>query len=575
MRLSIFLKSQFSTLAFLIILFSSFSFLLIQLDHVLERIEHTNGFLESQVHAVSEQKELLHQQQAKMDLQAITLSTYANYSSYLSWRLESAISTDSRSIEEANLSEQKLREDLEKIIALDEELGEAADVVAIYLEDFNSVIQQAIDLNKQGAEARLIRSKVGESQSHSSAMNAMFETILEQAAIAVKDASDGVFSAGVKVEEAITGVKTASQQNIEEGSAVKPKMILIFSVSALVSVLVGFFVARSVTQPVRALTSQIKRIEQSSDLSQSISIKSRDEIGDIAAATNSMLTTFEDIIQQLTKEAAHLASASQQSARLSEKNIQIVEQLRTQSEMVAASSHQMAVTIDGIDKHTEEAVQQSSDANHHCEQTESIVCATTSNISNLSNQIVSSVSSINEVEKNSHAIGSVLDVIRGIAEQTNLLALNAAIEAARAGEQGRGFAVVADEVRALAQKTGDSTNEIQAMIETLQRGVGSAVSQMEQSKSQVSTSLEEAQQANATIQATVQSVSNIATTNQQIKHSTDEQVLAAQSIDQSITAISELSDQVASAAESSANSSEELNSIVLRMNALIEKFKVH
>lgn len=574
MRVSIFLKSQFMNVAFLIILLLTFGWLITQMDLVVSRIEHTNEFLDNQSLAVAEQKNLLTQQKEKMDLQAVTLSAYSHYSRYLMWRLESTITTDSRSIEEANISEEKLRADLEKIISLDEELGEAADVVTIYLEDFNTTIQEAIDLNKQGAEPRLIQSKVGESQSHSSAMNAMFETILEQAALSVKEASEGVFSAGNKVEEAVSQVKTASQKNITDGTEMQTQMVYIFFIASAISIVIGVLVAKSVTRPIRLLTHQVKQIEQESDLTRRININSRDEISDIATALNSMLSTFQSIIQQLTKESDLLASASQQSKNLSEQNLQVVEELRKQSEMVAAASNEMAITIKGINDHTEEAVNQSNDATQHCQQTERIINTTASNISQLSSQVENTVSSISEVAKNSQAIGSVLDVIRGIAEQTNLLALNAAIEAARAGEQGRGFAVVADEVRALAQKTGDSTNEIQAMIEALQKGVSDAVAQMERSKAEVTNSYEESQKANDTIEATVQSVSAIAETNHQIAHSTEEQATAAESIDESITSISQLSDHVASAAESAANSSEELGDIVVNMNQIINKFKV-
>ncbi len=574
MRISIFIKSQFMNLAFLVILLLSFAWLITQMDQVVSRIEHTNEFLDNQVLAVNEQKNLLGQQKEKMELQAVTLSAYAHYSRYLMWRLESTITTDSRSIEEANLAEQNLRTDLEKIISLDEELGEAADVVTIYLEDFNTTIQEAIDLNKEGAEARLIQSKVGESQSHSSAMNAMFETILEQAAVSVKDASEGVFNAGLKVEEAVAEVKAESQQNITDATGMQTKMVYIFFIASAISIVIGVLVAKSVTRPIRQLTAQVKRVEKESDLTHRIKVDSRDEISDIAFALNSMLTTFQTIIQQLTKESDLLASASDESKELSDKNLHVVEELRKQSEMVAAASNEMAITIQGINDHTEEAVNQSGDATRHCEQTESIINTTAQNISQLSDQVENTVRSISEVEKNSHAIGSVLDVIRGIAEQTNLLALNAAIEAARAGEQGRGFAVVADEVRALAQKTGDSTNEIQAMIEALQKGVKEAVDQMERSKQEVTSSYEESQKANDTIQATVQAVSAIAETNQQIAHSTEEQATAAQSIDESITSISQLSDHVASAAESTAHSSEELRDIVVNMNQIINKFKI-
>ncbi len=574
MKLSIFFKTLSMNIGFLIILLISFSWLIMQMSAVIERIEANNSYLDTQSLAVEEQNQLLELQKSKMALQAITLSAYANYSSYLTWRLESAISTDSRSIEEADLSEQKLRDDLQKIIDLDEELGEAADVVSIYLEDFNNTIQQAIDLNKSGAEPRRIRGKVSESQSHSSAMNAMFDTILEQSAIAVKEASEGVFDAGTKVKTAADEVRTASQANIEDGKIMQTEMLVILIVASVFSIIVGVLVAISVTRPIRQLTDSIGDIERTSDLTRRINIHSRDEIADIASAVNSMLGTFQTIIQRLSQEADQLSLAANQSREISNQTSESVQQLRLQTDMVATASNEMAMTVQGINEHTEEAVHQASDAENNCTTSGEIINQSSEHISQLSDQVQLGVESIEQVAQNSQAIGSVLDVIRGIAEQTNLLALNAAIEAARAGEQGRGFAVVADEVRSLAQKTGDSTNEIQTMIENLHKGVTGAVNQMQSSQKQVEETQQAALKANETIQSTVMAVSAINETNQQIAHSTDEQTLAAQSIDQSIVTISQLSDQVASAAEVSANSSAELTQVVANLKDVIIQFKV-
>ncbi|GAA3927826.1 methyl-accepting chemotaxis protein [Litoribacillus peritrichatus] len=574
MKLSIFFKTLSMNVGFLIILLCSFGWLIHHMSLVIERIEANNSYLDSQDQAVGKQNALLDLQKSKMELQAITLSAYSNYSSYLTWRLESAISTESRSIQEADNAEQKLRDDLQKIIDLDEELGEAADVVAIYLDDFNTTIQEAIDLNKQEAESRLIKSKVSESQSHSAAMNAMFETILEQSAIAVKESSDGVFNAGKEVQSAVQQVREASQANIEEGKTMQNQMLVILIAASLFSIVVGILVAISVTRPIRQLTSTIGKIEKTSDLTGRIKISSRDEVAEIADAINSMLTTFQGIIQQLAHEADQLSDAAEQSRQISDQTSDSVQQLRLQTDMVATASNEMAVTVQGINDHTEEAVHQANDAEAHCNTSRTIISQSSNNIADLSGQVQLGVESIEQVAKNSQAIGSVLDVIRGIAEQTNLLALNAAIEAARAGEQGRGFAVVADEVRSLAQKTGDSTNEIQTMIENLQKGVSAAVAQMQSSQQQVDETQLAAQKANDTIMATVSAVSAITETNQQIAHSTEEQTSAAHSIDQSIVTISQLSDQVASAAKVSADSSKELTNVVANLKNVIVRFKI-
>ena len=211
-------------------------------------------------------------------------------------------------------------------------------------------------------------------------------------------------------------------------------------------------------------------------------------IGNVAGATDSL--------SQSANEAAQISHITSHSA----------EQLREQTDMVAAASTEMAVTVKGISDSTDSAVNQARQAKQACLDAKGTVGLTLNAIEKLNDQILSSKDVIESLAQNTRNIGSVLDVIRGIAEQTNLLALNAAIEAARAGEQGRGFAVVADEVRTLAQRTGDSTAEIESMIDRLQSSARDAVSQIESSSQRAQETIQRSGQTNEAIDCIQDSV---------------------------------------------------------------------
>ena len=332
-------------------------------------------------------------------------------------------------------------------------------------------------------------------------------------------------------------------------------------------------IAHRLKKHIAEIEALIIDIEKNSDLSRRINYRGRNEIGDIGIAFNSMLEKFHSIIQQLAKSADQLSHSSEESAKVSERTNNSSQKLREETDMVATASNEMAVTVKGINESTEDAVNKAADAQDTCQRGQQIITRTVDSIQSLTSQINNSSTAVQDLVKETESIGSVLDVIRGIAEQTNLLALNAAIEAARAGEQGRGFAVVADEVRSLASKTGDSTEEIQTMIEKLQAGANNAASQMKLSASNTSQTLDFASQTTESINGILESVDSISSTNQHIAHATEEQSTAADSIDQSIVRISQLTNDVSAAAEHTLEASEQLSVMVDEIHSLVVQFK--
>ncbi len=572
-RLTIFHRAMLMSLGFVLILLIALGLVLNSIADMLDTIEGNTTYLQIQNQAVNEQNRLVNQQERLVNLQTTTLEAYAFYSAYLYWRFDSVITADDRSLKEAATAEKGLRGKLQEIANQDEELAEAAEVVLIYIDDFNNTINEAVERTKSDAPKQLISSKVGEAQTHSMAMNAMFDTILEQAANTVREASNGVRNAGTKVGDAADQVLKGSDQVTQKGHDLESQVWGIMVASVVISLALGTFLARSITNPIRRLTSVITDIEKNSDLSRRINYQGRNEIGDIGIAFNSMLDKFHNIIRQLARSAELLSHSSEESAKVSETTSQSAQHLREETDMVATATNQMAVTVKGINDNTEDAVKQAAEAQDACRSGQKIVANTMSAIESLTGQINDSSGAVQALAKATDTIGSVLDVIRGIAEQTNLLALNAAIEAARAGEQGRGFAVVADEVRTLASKTGDSTEEIQKMIEQLQAGAASAAKQMQLSSESATQTMQQAATTTDSIEGILHSVSAINETNQHIAHATEEQTMAAESIDQSIIRISQLTNDVTAAAEHTFEASEQLSRMVDEIHNLVVQFK--
>lgn len=355
-----------------------------------------------------------------------------------------------------------------------------------------------------------------------------------------------------------------------------PRLKKPYSITAtavVISLLVGYLLARSIVRPIKRLQSVIESIEVNNDLTRRVNYTGSDEVGAIGIAFNSMVNKFSGIISNVHQATESLSRAAEESAVISEKTSSNSDRLRQETEMVATATTEMAVTVKGVNKNTDDAVTQVTGAQSACLEGQQVLSITLDAIKALTDDIQQSKDVIQSLAKDSDEIGSVLDVIRAIAEQTNLLALNAAIEAARAGEQGRGFAVVADEVRSLAQRTGDSTTEIQRMIESLQGSAKKAVSHIDSSSNKATHTIEQAGKTGSVIATIMTSIDSIHQTSQQISLATEEQAAAAESIDKSILTISHLTGEVSNAADQTHNSSEELAALVNQLNGLISQFK--
>lgn len=350
--------------------------------------------------------------------------------------------------------------------------------------------------------------------------------------------------------------------------------IMVFILIAMLLSVITYFIIRSIIAPVERITQVISRIEVSKDLTLRCDASTQDELGEIAQHFNSMVGSFQQLIEQVIESVATINTSCK---RVSENAIQAsqgVTQQLNETDMVATAITEMGATIDEIAKTTELAALKAGKTHDNAQMGQTEVQQTIQKIEQLAQQINGSASVVDELERDSETIGSVLDVIRGIAEQTNLLALNAAIEAARAGEQGRGFAVVADEVRNLAMRTQSSTQEIANIIQTLQTRTRSIVQLMDASQKQGAESAEQAAAAGELLKLINTDVRNIMDMSTQIAAAIEEQSMVAAEVNKNVVVIRDIALESSQAADANASASDELRAQAEYLHRAVSNFKI-
>ena len=310
------------------------------------------------------------------------------------------------------------------------------------------------------------------------------------------------------------------------------------------------------------------------DLSTRLSLRGNDEMQVIASDFNSMAEKFEALVQQIMSATSQLAAASEEVAVISQESSANLNNQRAETEQVATAMNEMSATVQEVARNAGDASGAAANADNEAKAGNSIVQQASHSIDQLANEVENAASVIQKLAQDSDSIGTVLTVIKGIAEQTNLLALNAAIEAARAGEQGRGFAVVADEVRTLAGRTQESTQEIEAMIDKLQTGAKNAVTAMEIGREKASVGVEQTKQAGEALAAITRAVTTINEMNTQIASAAEEQSATTEEMNKNIININQLADETANSAAQSTAASDELSRLATDLQNLVSQFKI-
>ncbi|MDU8498069.1 methyl-accepting chemotaxis protein [Pseudomonas syringae] len=309
------------------------------------------------------------------------------------------------------------------------------------------------------------------------------------------------------------------------------------------------------------------------DLSSTIKVNANDNTS-VAAAVVAMQTQLRDTLQQISNSATQLAAAAEEMTAITEDGVQGIQRQNNEIDQAATAVNEMTSAVEEVARNAEHTARSSSNAASAAQAGLGLVKKTVSAITTMSTDVQKTAVLIGELADQSRDIGKVLDVIRGLAEQTNLLALNAAIEAARAGEAGRGFAVVADEVRALAHRTQQSTSEIERLVSNIQNGTDRAVSSMRGNTELASDTLSIAEGANDSLSVISTAVSEINDLNLVIASAAQQQAHVAREVDRNLVNIRDLSAQSSSGAQQTSSASRELSTLALDLNNIVGRFRL-
>lgn len=347
---------------------------------------------------------------------------------------------------------------------------------------------------------------------------------------------------------------------------------------AIIILIAAFFitslVSRGITQPLHQANDMLEDISRGAgDLTKRLTIDHNDEVGDLATNFNLFVDKLQTTINKVASTATQVTTASEELSMSTHAATEIVNRQRFETEQVATAINEMTATVHEVAHSANDAANAADKADQESEAGKAVVMQTIEAISELAREVENSADVIAKLKSESQNIGSVLDVIKGIAEQTNLLALNAAIEAARAGEQGRGFAVVADEVRTLAQRTQESTREIEQMIEALQKGSCHAEEVMSQSRGRAQQTVETASSAGDSLHAITRSVATIKDMNTQIAAAAEEQSSVAEEINKNISNIQSISEETASGSNQTKSACNELAGWGAELQQIVSQFK--
>lgn len=345
-------------------------------------------------------------------------------------------------------------------------------------------------------------------------------------------------------------------------------------IAIAISSAIAFFIVRGIMQPINATNTILKDITEQGDLTKRVVITSGDEIGEMGEYFNVFVSKLQGIIKEVVESATQLSVASEQMSKVIVDTTEGLNRQNSETVQVATAITEMAATVDEVARNSQGASDAASSSDNEAKLGNQAVSITIKTINELAGDVENSAMILENLKGDSENISAVLDVIKNIAAQTNLLALNAAIEAARAGEQGRGFAVVADEVRTLAQRTQDSTSEIENLISALQKGAESAVNSMQQNRTKAAETVKQAAIAGEFLGSITQGVSSILDMNSQIAISSEEQAAVAKEINRSIVSIQSISVETSVGATQTSETSNEVKILGNRLRQLVEQFRV-
>ncbi|MFU6378105.1 methyl-accepting chemotaxis protein [Metapseudomonas otitidis] len=367
------------------------------------------------------------------------------------------------------------------------------------------------------------------------------------------------------------GIQQSAEISASAGATVTGGLVTMLLSSLVIGVLALWLINRRLIAPIRTLIEHIARLSQG-NFGERVDSSRKDELGSLANSANVLRDFLADTFNRLKHSTSELDNASGELNAIAVLMAQGVREQFSRTDQVATAMHEMSATAQEVARHAAEAAGAADQADTSAQQGERVMQATIQSITGMRGEIASTAEVIRRLESDSGRISKVLEVIRGIAEQTNLLALNAAIEAARAGEQGRGFAVVADEVRTLAQRTAESTAEIHQIIDTVQTGAVNAVRAIENGQNRSEQSVTQVTEAGAMLQRITEAVEAIRDMNRQIATAAEEQTSVAEDISRNLTEITAIANTNNENVQRTEGASQRLHGLSGELNDVTRRF---
>jgi methyl-accepting chemotaxis protein len=539
-------------------------------------IADSSELLARQTHSVEEQTstlqqeaELLGQQAQLVEKRRLINATIAAFSDWRYWLYDLQVSWLNESESNADAAKARLTELLGQL----SNDGQLTGTLQPMMENFGTKMLSAVDAYIDNNRV-LGNSLVAEARKEGGNIDRQLNELLQKTAdqttlVAQKVSTIGkqVKAAGLEVSQAATRVES-NNARLRNGAWVVLALVL-----GLLFVFAWLLLA-AISRPIAALEAGIREIERSSDLSRRLSVNSQDEIGATAQAVNLMLEKFRAMVCEVSAATAQVSSAGQNTRQVMESTHRGIQDQQSETDQVSTAITQMAHTVHEVARSAEHAAEVASQASQEANKGQSMVNQSVAMISALARDVAHAGNVVEHLSEDSGQIGKVLEVISSISEQTNLLALNAAIEAARAGEAGRGFAVVADEVRMLAQRTRESTQEINEMIARLQSGVQEVVTAIQQSVNKTNAGVQQVESTGKTLEAIIAAVQTINDLNAQIASAAEQQSAVTETINLNVVNIRDASSVTADAANNTLHCCDELTHLSEHLQEVVGQFRL-
>lgn len=543
-----------------------------RIETIGQSVDRQQASIARQLEATRHQGELIRQQRELAQRAQGVNEAQRQLEALQYWYSHAALTADQESLDNAHAADKAFVAALDSLVADNADLGQTVESMKKTLKEYRMLGEKMFNFFEKSM--MLMGRSMGEAaRERAVTLTKQLDGIREDYRQQEQALGDGVLGAGDDVEAASGAVAdsvAAIRGDIDQATTVSLGMMVAMAGFA---VLFGGIFLRSVLRPIRALGRRIEHIQTHNDLTASLDYRRNDELQVISQAFDGMLARFRELIRQLGLSTSELGEVATTGREGSQALATQVDQQLQETSLVATATNQMTAAAEGIQTSTGDAARLAEAVSELTRQGGTAAEESVRAMESLTGRIDAASGVIHQLAERSESIGTVLDVIRGIAEQTNLLALNAAIEAARAGESGRGFAVVADEVRGLASRTGESTVEIQSLVENLQADAQRAVAEIRESLEESRVTVDRIRHCRSSLTEIECKAGQMQDLNQQVAQATAEQSDAIQSIDRNLTNLARQIEAINGHASDTGSRTERLASMGDELQAAVSQFR--